>query len=106
MLDKWQNFPLALQMGHIGAELTRAWHCKEKGEQRLMENSLWRALAMIDLTVQQATQKAIQPARLKEILRFREVACDFFLDLGNFLIQWPALQGYFLPFTLVRPVKT
>lgn len=71
---RWSAFSSVEQLANIGSEISRAfrWHEKNKREHTI--NAVYRALELIDLTVADPKWKY----RLKELLRTREVFCDYF----------------------------
>ena len=72
---RWAEMPLALQMLNIGSEISRANRWKSKGNQQQVERAVFRALELIDLTVEAQRGKH----SLKEFLRMRETVCDYYL---------------------------
>lgn len=91
--ERWRKIPFALQMGNIGSEINRVIHWHEIGDKEKKENALWRALELIDLTINQK--------KSGEILRLREVICDVFLDKNSYNISINSLKNYFLQFALL-----
>ena len=69
--------PLSLQMLNIGSEISRANRWKAKGNQTQVERAVFRALELIDLTIEAQRGKH----NLKEFTRMRETICDYYL--GN-----------------------
>lgn len=72
---RWAEMPLSLQMLNIGSEISRANRWKSKGNQVQVERAVFRALELIDLTIDAQRGKH----SLKEFTRMREVVCDYFL---------------------------
>lgn len=70
--------PLAQQMLNIGSEISRANRWKNKGNAVQCERTVYRALELIDLTIEAQKGKH----NLKEFTRMREVICDYYLG-GN-----------------------
>ena len=91
---RWNEFSLVEQMANIGSEVFRAIKWKEKGNKEIADGSFYRALELFDLTVMDLKNKT----RLKEVLRARELFCDFFI--GNNLYHQTADQWnkYFYQF--------
>ena len=48
---RWAEMPFALQMLNIGSEISRANRWKSKGNQNQVERAVFRALELIDLTI-------------------------------------------------------
>jgi hypothetical protein len=83
------------QLGNVGSEVGRALKSSESMPER-SRAALDRALELIDLT-------AIDPRwadRLKEILRAREVVCDYFLGDQQYGFSAATLEQYFMDFAL------
>lgn len=72
---RWAEMSLALQMLNIGSEISRANRWKLKGNQIQVERAVYRALELIDLTIEAQRGKH----NLKEFTRMREVVCDYYL---------------------------
>ena len=72
---RWAEMPLALQMLNIGSEISRANRWKSKGNQNQVERAVFRALELIDLTIDAQRGKH----SLKEFARMRETVCDYYL---------------------------
>jgi len=74
--EKWQKFSTQEQILNIAAELSRAKFWLEKKNEEQILNCLNRAFELIDLTI-----NAFQNQRdLKELLRFREVLAQFYIN--------------------------
>ena len=72
---RWAEMPLSLQMLNIGSEISRANRWKAKDNQTQVERAVFRALELIDLTIEAQRGKHC----LKEFTRMREVICDYYL---------------------------
>ena len=72
---RWAEMPLSLQMLNIGSEISRANRWKAKGNQAQVERAVFRALELIDLTIEAQRGKH----NLKEFTRMRETICDYYL---------------------------
>lgn len=94
--SRWQKLSLAEQMGNIASEVNRALYWRECGDNKNTEKATERALELIDLTI---TDKRWH-SRLKEIIRFREVLCDYFWNSLNYNVSSRAIKNYLLPFAL------
>ena len=77
---RWAELSFAEQMGNVGSEISRAVRWQSKGKRERMEQCVFRALELLDLTID-ATDRSAVP-KLKELCRAREEVCDFFLG-GN-----------------------
>lgn len=98
---KWQKLSLAEQLGNIGSEVNRAIYWKEKGEKKTAKRAAERVLNLIDLTIDDLRWSG----RLKEIVRLREIFCDYFFDYSNYKISPRMLKNYFLPFAFLARRK-
>ncbi len=95
---RWQKLSLARQIGNIGAELARAKSWQEKNMSEQKNQSLKRALELIDLTLD-STQS--QPCK-REIARLREAVAGLFLDDES--RRWASyenLEKFYLPFAIL-----
>src|SRR5438067_13865931 len=93
---RWQSFSLMEQLGNIGSEVGRATRAKRSGNEGRMWLALERALELIDLT-------ATDPrwvGRSKEILRARELLCDYLVGENEYGSTGESLDAYFLPFAI------
>lgn len=95
--DKWHKLSLAEQMGNIGSEVFRLINSKERGDLNNAQSSFVRVLGLIDLTIGDKRWKG----RLFEVLRLREVICNFYLDKKIYNISIDNLKKYFIPFALI-----
>ena len=94
--QKWLSFSTAEQFGNIGSEIARAKNFQNKGDVEQMNRSIFRALELIDLTVEDHRLSG----RLKELLRYRELLCDIYCGTHYFNVSLENLENYCLPFAL------
>lgn len=94
--ERWEGFSLSQQLANIGSETLRAFSLKERGDQKEAQNSLWRALELIDLTLKDEKWRG----RRKELLILKEVICDAFFETGYYKVNIRQLSSYFAPFAL------
>jgi len=74
--ERWQKFSAKEQILNIAAELSRAKFWLEGKNEKQILNCLNRAFELIDLTIYAfKNQRA-----LKELLRFREVLAQFYIN--------------------------
>lgn len=71
---RWNEFSTLEQMANIGAEVGRTISWTKKGNKQMAKNALYRALELIDFTIDDQKNKN----SLKEILRMRELIVDYF----------------------------
>ena len=95
--DKWHKMILAEQMGNIGSEVFRLINSKEKGDSKSAQSGFIRVLELIDLTIEDKKWEG----RLFEILRLREIICNFYLDKNIYNVSVENLKKYFIPFALI-----
>ena len=98
MIDnrKWSQFSLTQQLGHVASEISRAKHWEEKGDAASRDKALERALELIDLTLLDRRWAK----RLKEIVRLREVICDWFSQQENYDVSRLSIDEYCATFAL------
>lgn len=94
---RWAEMPFAQQMANIGSEVFRAGKWKQKGKTERAQNAADRALELLDFTVQ---AMADEHRNTKELLRMRELLCDFFYGGNLYASSAESLNGYFEPFSL------
>ncbi|MFH1226210.1 MAG: hypothetical protein V1684_02930 [bacterium] len=92
----WQQLTLMEQLGNIGSEISRALSWQAKGDQEQAVKALDRGLELFDLTIADPRWQK----RLKEILRAREVVCDYFFGDNQYRSAPESLDKYFLYFGL------
>ena len=95
--DKWHKMSLVEQMGNIGSEVFRLINLKEKGDFGNAQSGFIRTLELIDLTIEDKRWDG----RLFEVLRLREIICNFYLDKNIYNISVENLKRYFIPFALI-----
>ena len=93
---RWRSFTLMEQLGNIGSEVGRASRAKRTGNDVRMWSALERALELIDLTVADPRWTG----RSREILRARELVCDYLVGDNDFGSTAESLDAYFLPFAV------
>ncbi|HLC76005.1 MAG TPA: hypothetical protein VJB82_02710 [Candidatus Peribacterales bacterium] len=93
---RWQSFPLALQLAHIGSEVSRACSAKKNGNNARMQSALFRMLELFDLTIADKKNRL----RLRELCRAREVLCDYFVGDNDYHSTDESLDRYFLQFAI------
>ena len=93
---RWQTLGLMEQLGNIGSEVGRALRAKTQGNQQRLTAALDRALELFDLTVADPRWRF----RLREILRAREVVCDFLVGDNDYCSTAESLDDYFTTFAL------
>lgn len=93
---RWSEMAFAAQMANIGSEISRArkWKVKEKPD--MMWKALERGLELLDFTI-----SASQGSRLHELLRLREVICDYFVGSNEYNTDGNSLQSYFDNFAFI-----
>ena len=91
---RWATFPLALQLAHIGSEVSRACKAKEMGNTTRIDSAVERMLELIDLTIADPKNRH----RLRELCRMREVLCDFLVGDNLYHSTGPSFDRYFLQF--------
>lgn len=93
---RWQKFTIIEQLANIGAEIGRALSWKMKGDKEKSFSALERGLELFDLTIADNRWRF----RLKEIVRMREVICDYFYGDNYYQSTAESLEKYFLQFAI------
>jgi hypothetical protein len=91
--ERWFSYSLAQQMGNIGSEVSRTLKWRSRNPE-IAEGALYRALELIDLTLDDPRHRASAP-RLREFCRVREVLLDFMVGTNEFGSTEASLQRYF-----------
>lgn len=94
IIDRWQSYSIFEQMANIGAEVGRAINWKKKNNRKMSINAFYRALELIDLTIEDKKNKN----SLKEILRLRELLGDYFFGKNIYGLDEKFWEKYFYPF--------
>ncbi len=93
---RWNDFSFMEQMANIGAEVGRTINWRNKGNIEMSKNALYRALELIDITVDDKKNRN----SLKEILRAREILVDYFLGSNIYQSSDEDWEKYFYFFNL------
>lgn len=94
---RWAEMPFAQQMANIGSEVFRAGKWKEKEKTERAQNAADRALELLDFTVQAMVHEHRSP---RELLRLRELVCDYFYGDNLYASTGESLNKYFEPFSM------
>lgn len=97
---RWKELTFVEQMAHIGSEVERFLKWRAKGREEYSRRALFRALELIDLTLDANRQRG----RLREVARVREALVDHAEGGNSFEFSEDAWRRYFLAF--VRAVRT
>jgi len=95
---RWRTLTIAEQLGNIGSEVGRALRAKAAGNHDRMWGALARAIELFDLT---AADPRWAGRRRKEILRAREVTCDYLAGDNTYVSTPESLDGYFTAFAVL-----
>lgn len=87
---KWSEMPFYEQMANIGSEVSRACKWKEKEKPEMMQKAFERGLELLDFTIEDS-----RGPRLRELLRAREVMCDFFAGDNSYNSTQEQMKRYF-----------
>lgn len=99
--NRWRQFSLMEQMANIGAEVGRAINWRKKGKEEIWKNAFYRALELIDFTVEDPKNKN----SLKEILRVRELLVDYFAGDNIYHSTDKDWEKYFYYFNYAARIK-
>jgi len=94
IVDRWNQYSIFEQMANIGAEVGRAINWKKKNNLKMSNNAFYRALELIDLTIEDKKNKN----SLKEILRLREILADYLLGDNIYRSNEKDWDKYFIFF--------
>lgn len=101
MMFRWNKFSIFEQMANIGAEVGRTISWRKKNNKEMSRNALYRALELIDFSVDDSKNKN----SLKEILRMREILVDFFMGDNIYHSTDQIWEKYFYYFNLAARSK-
>lgn len=99
---RWFSLAGMEQLGNIGSEIDRAFRWHEKGQKEHRDQAIYRMLDLIDLTAQDPKWKY----RLKELLRTREVLCDYFFGDNTYSVSPESIQKEFLYYGIAARAHT
>lgn len=71
---RWEQLSLAEQMAHIGSEINRSIHWRNKNNIRYANDAVNRALELIGFTIDAVKINS----HIKELTRLREMIIDYF----------------------------
>lgn len=94
---RWAAMSFAQQMGNIGSEVSRTCRWKEKHRPEMMEKAFYRGLELLNLTIALS-----YGPRLRELLRAREVMCDFFAGDNVYQSTSQQMMRYYDIFAFVE----
>jgi len=89
---RWNELSPMQQLGNIGSEVERTLRAKETGNRERFEKAFERVLELIDLTINDPKWSG----RRKELLRTREVLCDYSVGDNVYSITPDQLRKDFL----------
>lgn len=92
-LEKWSKLSFLKQMANIGSEVCRTISWRNKN-QDYSQRAFFRSLELFDLTIMDKKNKK----RLKEILRARELWCDYIVGENQYQQNDQLWLNYFYPF--------
>lgn len=95
---RWMEMPFAQQMANIGSEVYRAGKRKSKGQAELAAAASDRALELLDFTVSSRLAQNKDP---KELLRLRELLCDYFYGDNEYGSTAQSLYHLLEPFNMM-----
>ncbi len=78
-VERWRSFSWDKRLLNVGSELIRARMAVKKKDEEARSGAFARALELTDLTVESGMEGKT-PGFLHELLRFREVLGDFYLN--------------------------
>jgi len=93
---RWKKFSFFEQMANIGIEVERAISWNAKGRKDYGRRAFERALELLDLTICDEKNRG----RLRELLRVREAAVDYFICDNEYNSNDESWKRYFNPFLM------
>ena len=104
---RWNSFSFSQQMANIGSEVSRAIKWKKKDRTDQMEKAVIRCLELIDLTALSRQEYIAKAGKntdgaLRELMRTREVICDYFLGDNDYNSKDGSLMKYFDQFAMIK----
>lgn len=94
----WPSYSIAYQMGNIGSEVSRSLKWAKKGNQKLADVAIDRALELFDFTIEANVKNS---ARLTEVLKAREEFCDYFFGDNSWHTDPAKMQRYYDGFAMM-----
>lgn len=94
--ERWQQFSIFEQMGHIGSEVSRAKVWQQKNDIPSCSTALIRAFELVDLSIEDERWKG----HLKEICRFRELLSDQYAATKLYQVSLSDLEKYCMDFAI------
>lgn len=99
---RWNTLTSMQQLGNIGSEVERTLRAQEQGDSERFKNAFERTLELTDLTITDPKWSK----RLKEILRIREVFCDYCIGSNIYSLTPAHFRKDFLHYGIAaRPSK-
>ena len=94
---RWHTLTIHEQLGNVGSDVGRAIQAKARHDDGRLQGALERALELLDLTL---TDDRWRGPRRREILRAREVVCDFLVGDNDYESTGESLNAYFFAFAM------
>jgi hypothetical protein len=91
---RWNKFSFFEQMANIGIEVERTISWNAKGRKDYSRRAFDRALELLDLTIGDEKNRS----RLRELLRVREAAVDYFICDNEYNSSAESWKRYFNSF--------
>ena len=98
---RWFKLTLIEQMANVGSEVFRAINWRKKNDEKYARLAFERVLELIDLTTLDPKNRN----RLKEILRCRELFCDFFVGNNQYHSTDVSWNKYFFSFNYAARIN-
>jgi hypothetical protein len=101
--ERWFKFSLMEQLANVGCDIDRAIRAKNEGNTDYKEKAFWRALELLDLTIEDPKNR--KKGKLKELLRVRETLIDHFLYYNEYNTTDESWQRYFYQFNYAAALE-
>lgn len=101
--ERWFAFSFLEQMANIGADIDRTVRWRNKGDYENSQLAIYRALELLDLTVNDPKNRR---GTLKELVRLREFLKDYFLCNNEYnVLDDTFLYNYFMDFSYAAALE-
>lgn len=97
---RWFTFSFVEQFANVGSDVERTVQWKKRGNTEYSKQALERALELLDLTISDPKNKA----RLKEIVRVRDMFADHYMGINEFSFTDEYWQQYFFDFAYAAAI--
>ena len=98
---RWFTFSFIEQFANVGSDVERVVQWKKRGNSEYSNQAAERALELLDLTISDPKNRA----RLKEIVRVRDMFADHYMGINEFSFTDEYWQNYFFDFAYAAAIS-